>query len=203
YIKRLLSAAPPLWPPAPARPPPRAALELIEWLVSAGRGELARRCQAAAAGSRVGAEFELPGPVGEENVYRLRPRGLVLCRTQTQEAATLAFFSALVTGNRAALGGPAGRALFHALPEALRHEAILEEEAGAVDAVLTDAEGEELLRLLQEIAARTGAIATVHAVTPTRLAAGELWPLDFLTDEQSIAINTTAAGGNASLMSIG
>jgi RHH-type transcriptional regulator, proline utilization regulon repressor / proline dehydrogenase / delta 1-pyrroline-5-carboxylate dehydrogenase len=203
YVKRLLSAAPPLWPPAPAATLPQAARDLIEWLASAGWAELARRCQAATPCSRVGAEFELPGPVGEENIYRLRPRGLVLCSVETQEAAILAFFSALVTGNRAALGGRAGPALFQALPDALRRQATMDEEAGPVDAVLTDAEGEELLRLLQETAARTGPLISVYALAPRRLAEGELWPLDFLASEQSIAINTTAAGGNASLMSIG
>jgi RHH-type proline utilization regulon transcriptional repressor/proline dehydrogenase/delta 1-pyrroline-5-carboxylate dehydrogenase len=203
YIKRLLSSAPPLWPSPPAAPPPKAALDLIEWLASIGQEPLARRCKAATTLSRVGAEVELPGPAGEQNIYRLRPRGLVLCRVETQEAAILALFSALATGNRAALGGRSGSALFEALPEALRGEAMLEGEGGAIDAVLTDATGEDLLRLLQETAAREGAIVSVHAITPARLAEGELWPLDFLVNEQSIAINTTAAGGNASLMSIG
>jgi RHH-type transcriptional regulator, proline utilization regulon repressor / proline dehydrogenase / delta 1-pyrroline-5-carboxylate dehydrogenase len=203
YMKRLLSAAPALWPPLPAARSPAAALSLVEWLVLIGQEELARRCQAASSFSRSGVELELPGPVGEENVYRLRPRGLVLCHAGTQDAAILAFFCALVTGNRAALGGSAGPALFEALPGALRKAAILAHEAKELDAVLTDAEGEALLLLLQEIATREGPIASVHALAPTRLANGELWPLDFLADEQSIAINTAAAGGNASLMAIG
>jgi RHH-type transcriptional regulator, proline utilization regulon repressor / proline dehydrogenase / delta 1-pyrroline-5-carboxylate dehydrogenase len=203
YIKRLLSAAPPLWPPLPATLPPTAALSLVEWLVSIGQHELARRCRAAASLSRIGVELELPGPVGEENVYRLRPRGRVLCHAGTREAAILALFCALATGNHAALGGAAGPALFEALPKALRKEAILAQRAKEIDAVLTDAEGEALLLLLREIAGREGPIASVYALAPARLAIGELWPLDFLADEQSIAINTAAAGGNASLMAIG
>ncbi len=46
----------------------------------------------------------------------------------------------------------------------------------------------------RRLAARDGPIVPVH-VAP--------YPLEFLVDEVSLSVNTAAAGGNASLMSIG
>jgi RHH-type proline utilization regulon transcriptional repressor/proline dehydrogenase/delta 1-pyrroline-5-carboxylate dehydrogenase len=68
---------------------------------------------------------------------------------------------------------------------------------------LTDCEGEALLALLGEIAARQGPIASVFSVSAPRFQGGENWPLDWLMNERAVTVNTTAAGGNASLMSIG
>jgi len=53
---------------------------------------------------------------------------------------------------------------------------------------------DELLALTRRLAQRDGPIVPVH-VAP--------YPLEFLVDEISLSINTAAAGGNASLMSIG
>jgi RHH-type proline utilization regulon transcriptional repressor/proline dehydrogenase/delta 1-pyrroline-5-carboxylate dehydrogenase len=53
---------------------------------------------------------------------------------------------------------------------------------------------DELLALSQRLAARDGPIVPVH-VAP--------YPREFLFDEVSLSINTAAAGGNASLMTIG
>ncbi len=41
------------------------------------------------------------------------------------------------------------------------------------------------------------------AITPDGLAAGDDYDLNFLLEERSISTNTAAAGGNASLMTIG
>ena len=53
---------------------------------------------------------------------------------------------------------------------------------------------EELRALNRRLAARDGPIVPVH-VAP--------YPLEFLVDEVSLSVNTAAAGGNASLMTIG
>ncbi|MBV8406588.1 MAG: trifunctional transcriptional regulator/proline dehydrogenase/L-glutamate gamma-semialdehyde dehydrogenase, partial [Alphaproteobacteria bacterium] len=61
-------------------------------------------------------------------------------------------------------------------------------------AVLFSGSTEALQALRQRLAARGGAIVPVH-VAPYRGA--------FLRDEVSLSVNTAAAGGNASLMTIG
>ena len=55
---------------------------------------------------------------------------------------------------------------------------------------------------LSAIAASDGPIRPVLAATPAELAAGHLYPPDMLLAEHSISTNTTAAGGNATLMSL-
>ena len=56
---------------------------------------------------------------------------------------------------------------------------------------------------LRRLAARPGPIVRLQALTPDRLAAGEDYDLAALFEERATAINTAAAGGNASLMTIG
>ena len=57
--------------------------------------------------------------------------------------------------------------------------------------------------LNKAVAARPGPILPVQARTPEALAAGDLYGPAGLVEEVSTAINTAAAGGNASLMSVG
>ena len=56
------------------------------------------------------------------------------------------------------------------------------------------AAADELLALSRRLAERDGPIVPVH-VAP--------YPREFLLDEVSLSVNTAAAGGNASLMTIG
>src|SRR5208282_1518433 len=61
-------------------PPPAAlgALRVyIDWLRSAGHPVEAKRCVGMMSRSPLGARVELKGPVGERNVYALRPRGRI------------------------------------------------------------------------------------------------------------------------------
>jgi RHH-type proline utilization regulon transcriptional repressor/proline dehydrogenase/delta 1-pyrroline-5-carboxylate dehydrogenase len=101
------------------------------------------------------------------------------------------------------LGGPAGPALWAALPPSLRDEIGVAVAASSFDAVLTDCEGAALIDLQREISRKAGAIVGVHALSAVRFQRGENWPLDRLMNERVVTINTTAAGGNASLMAIG
>jgi RHH-type proline utilization regulon transcriptional repressor/proline dehydrogenase/delta 1-pyrroline-5-carboxylate dehydrogenase len=61
-------------------------------------------------------------------------------------------------------------------------------------AALFAGSAEQLLALTRQMAAREGRIVPVHV---------EPYPLEFLSDEISLSENTAAAGGNASLMTIG
>ena len=67
---------------------------------------------------------------------------------------------------------------------------------------MTDRRGASLVAFLGEIARREGPIASVFRVDEETLRRDQA-PLDFLLCERSLCVNTTAAGGNASLMSIG
>lgn len=67
------------------------------------------------------------------------------------------------------------------------------------DAVLQHGPADARIELLRTLAQRPGAIVGLTALAPGESA----MPLERLTFERSLSINTAAAGGNASLMTIG
>ncbi len=156
------------------------------------------------------ADRDLPGPTGESNTLRLRARGvfalLVQGATESDTAAALA--AALVTGNSVALvGAEAGEALRAACVAAgVPADAIMLLAADATGAVLADpslagvclaAPGARASRAVaRALAARQGAIlpliSAAEAQRPDRL-----WRF---CSEQTLSINTAAAGGNAELL---
>ncbi|MCF5673289.1 hypothetical protein GIV48_21115, partial [Pseudomonas syringae] len=69
----------------------------------------------------------------------------------------------------------------------------------AIDAVLHHGDSDQLRAICQQIAQRSGAIVGVNG-----LSHGETnIPLERLVIERALSVNTAAAGGNASLMTIG
>ncbi|MFC3127264.1 trifunctional transcriptional regulator/proline dehydrogenase/L-glutamate gamma-semialdehyde dehydrogenase [Pseudoroseomonas globiformis] len=196
YLRRLMTecpAAPPL-PATAARP---EMIAFLDWLRAKGDTALAERCAEQAEVSRYGLDILLPGPVGEENRYTLQPRGTVLCHATTAEGLVLQLASCLSTGNEARIEGSAS--LPEGLPPALAARLRLAgaEDWAACNAVLFEGDAAALRRLNQEVAALEGAIR------PVLLAGADgLYRLDMLVLERSVSINTAAAGGNASLMSL-
>jgi RHH-type proline utilization regulon transcriptional repressor/proline dehydrogenase/delta 1-pyrroline-5-carboxylate dehydrogenase len=94
---------------------------------------------------------------------------------------------------------------FESLPPGLqRHLAVTTDRTAAkFDAVLLEGDAAAVRRISAELAVRPGPIIAVHALSRDALAAGrQTYPLEWLLTEQSVSANTTAAGGNASLMSI-
>jgi len=199
YMKRLLSRAPASWPALPTGPAPASALAFAEALRVQGYAELANLAEGLARGSRLGLEMDLPGPVGERNLYALRARGAVLCDAASEEALLAQIACALASGNRAVLRSPFAGKLLARFPGLPLSSA---EAHSAFDSALTDRRGEALRPLAIELAARPGAIVSLFRVDLDTLRRGEA-PVDMLQEERSLCINTTAAGGNASLMSIG
>jgi len=199
YMKRLLSRAPASWPALPMGTPATSALAFARVLRTHGRSELADLTENLARGSRLGLHIELPGPVGERNLYALSERGAVLCEAASEEALLAQIACALSSGNRAVVDGPfAAKALagFPGLP--LSRAA----PQSRFEAALTDRRGESLLELAVQLAGRAGPIVNLFRVDLDTLRHDGA-PLDMLLEERSLCINTTAAGGNASLMSIG
>jgi RHH-type proline utilization regulon transcriptional repressor/proline dehydrogenase/delta 1-pyrroline-5-carboxylate dehydrogenase len=202
YLKRLLARAPSHWPVLPHGEAPNVAEAFADALAASGQQELASLVRRLARGSRLGLEIELSGPVGERNVYSLVPRGAVLCDALSDEAMIAQIGCALSSGNRAILDGPPAAALIEALPAAVRLWLERAQSHSRFEAALTDRRGANLVAFLGRIAGREGAIASVFRVDVDTLRRDEA-PLDFLLGERSLCVNTTAAGGNASLMSIG
>ncbi|MFC0388111.1 trifunctional transcriptional regulator/proline dehydrogenase/L-glutamate gamma-semialdehyde dehydrogenase [Muricoccus vinaceus] len=193
YLRRLLAAAP-AEPPLPATRPLAALGSLVDWLRRQEMGGLAERCARQGAAARPGLEMELPGPVGERNLYALHPRGTVLCRATTPEGLILQLAACLATGNRALLAASA--AIPDGLPPGIAARIAAEGGLHGFDAVLFEGTPQDLLDQIRSVAAMNGPIR------PVITARDGLYPLDMLAAERSTSTNTAAAGGNASLMSL-
>ncbi len=177
----------------------------IAWLRASGRAGEAERCVGLLARSPLGARVELPGPVGERNVYALRRRGRIAALASDDSAALVQIGTILATGNDAVVSSGFVAAL-NGLPPELRgrvETSLSPLEAPSLAGALIAGDGDAVCGALGLLAARPGPIVRLQALTPARLAAGEDYDLTALVEERVIATNTAAAGGNASLMTIG
>jgi len=151
----------------------------------------------------------LPGPTGERNTYRLVPRGTVLCMPATAAGAQAQWAALRMTGNRALWAdAPLARDFVASLPadEQGMHAFVPQAEvlSAAFDAVLFEGDADALRQLNRQLAQREGPILPLQGLLPEGIAHGRArYAPERLVLERSVSINTAAAGGNASLMSIG
>lgn len=148
----------------------------------------------------------LPGPTGESNLYRLKPRGIVLCVAQTEPGIQAQYSACLGSGNHMMIvDTPMGRSFCETAQATVKMTLISDTAIGQSDfqAVLFEGDGDALRTLNQSIARRDGPILPVQGLGSDELAAGAAYALDVLVREVSVSINTAAAGGNASLMMVG
>ncbi len=183
------------------------ALQALQvWALGQGLAELAQCCERAARQSPSGPWRALPGPTGEANLYALLPRQQVLCLAPAGpagDAARLAHLAAVLAVDSRALWPADSRALCDRLPVAVRERIVLAQDwtgdAAAFDAVLHAGTADDLRAVLARLATRRGAIVGVIPLA----GANDQLPLHRLVIERALSINTAAAGGNASLMTIG
>jgi len=177
--------------------------DLQGWLRQRGPAALVPICQEYAECTPIGWRFELLGPTGESNVLQYRGRGRVLCLGADGPVDPQAWLGQLAavaaTGNRALLEDrDHARAALAELPPSL--QALVDWTGdwrkAAFDAVVLDASPEQAAALRRTLARRPGARLGL-----LRPAAGR-YALDRLVAEQVVTINTAAAGGNATLMSL-
>lgn len=141
---------------------------------------------------------DLPGPTGEANALQLAPRGRVLCLGSGEEALAAQVVQALAAGNAVLAVHPDAPDLLKLL---LRPEFPLAALAGScpemvltglsVDVVAASGEAGWLSALRRALAARDGPI--VPLVTEL------VYPAAYV-HERAVCVDTTAAGGNASLL---
>ncbi len=185
-----------------------ALAALAEWACAASvhRTSLQRvsaACERFARESLAGRAWLLRGPTGERNRYALRAREAVLCVAEpdADEDRLVQLAAVLATGGRAIW--PRQAAALHArLPQPLRAcVAIVDDWRSTdvdVDLALVHG-GEGLVReVCHAMARRSGAIVSVEAYA----AGDDGIVLERLLVERVQTVNTAAAGGNASLMTM-
>jgi RHH-type proline utilization regulon transcriptional repressor/proline dehydrogenase/delta 1-pyrroline-5-carboxylate dehydrogenase len=216
YARRLLAACPPRRNTGGAVPSASTAalVELRDWLMASSDQLAARLCTWYLDTTPLREAEVLPGPTGEQNTYELRPRGRVLCHAETRLGALAQLGATLATGNLACFENNAVTStLLGEIPAAIRSRAYLlpssrdgpsEDEPDAATAALFEGEPSTAAAWSRELAAREGPIVTPQCLTPADISAETAhYSLEWLVTERSISVNTAAAGGNASLMTIG
>lgn len=175
-----------------------------QWATQQSKTQLATLCDSYAEYSHVGTVRLLNGPTGERNSYTLLPRHRVLCLNYNDVDALNQLAGALASGCKVLWeDNELSRKLYQSLP------ALVQQQIGFVadwsntdvpfDAVIYHGDSDKLQQVSEHIAQRSGPIVSVQgfASGDTNILLERLWL------ERSLSINTAAAGGNASLMTIG
>jgi RHH-type proline utilization regulon transcriptional repressor/proline dehydrogenase/delta 1-pyrroline-5-carboxylate dehydrogenase len=200
------AAGPAVTPPVrglgSSAPDDSALVALQGWAHAQGDESLAGCAERLAAHSPCVGWCQLAGPTGEANLYAVLPRDAVLCMADGDAALLRQLAAVLAVGSRAVWPAAGTQALHARLPETVRERISLAQDWRAAgvhfDAVLHSGRPESLQALRSVLAERPGPIVGVTVIGDDRDP-----PLERLVNERSLSINTAAAGGNASLMTIG
>ncbi|WGV22168.1 MULTISPECIES: trifunctional transcriptional regulator/proline dehydrogenase/L-glutamate gamma-semialdehyde dehydrogenase [unclassified Pseudomonas] len=177
---------------------------LKAWAESNQLADLAALCSQFASQSQSGIARLLPGPTGERNSYTILPREHVLCLADNEADLLAQFAAVLAVGSSAVWAdGEPGKALRARLPRELQAKVKLvadwNKDEVAFDAVIHHGDSDQLRGVCQQVAKRAGAIVGVHGLS----SGDHQIALERLVIERAVSVNTAAAGGNASLMTIG
>ncbi|MFL6674764.1 MAG: trifunctional transcriptional regulator/proline dehydrogenase/L-glutamate gamma-semialdehyde dehydrogenase [Massilia sp.] len=198
YLKRLQRNAAPLLQHERASNPALDAL--VDWARGHGHPQLAALAEQYMRTTLADITLELPGPTGERNRLAFTARGVVLCAAVTVDGLLNQLAAALATGNRALVLAQSQESILSSLPALVRERIRFIGEAELADSEFQAAQVEAGLTgsLRSTLAGRPGAIVSIVDTSEQ----GEIatWRL---VAERALCINTTAAGGNASLMTLG
>ena len=180
------------------------ALEALRDWAMRSEPNLAALCDRLASLSPAGASVLLPGPTGERNSYTVLPREALLCVAASERDLLAQLALALALGARAVWPSNAlTQATLERLPRVVKDAIRLIGEWSAADcefdAVIHHGSAQERIDIARKIAARNGPIVSIHGFAP-----GEPpFAIERLLVERVVSVNTAAAGGNASLMTVG
>ena len=218
YLKRLQRAAPLLLQPLQeneenkenkareqqhATSGPTSALdELLGWARTHGHPRVVTLAEHYRGTTLAGTTLALAGPTGERNTLAFAARGSVLCAASHSGVLLNALAAVLATNNRALVLADSAHLVPQGLPAPVR--ACIDVVA-SVDAcgypfqiALIEASTGHSHTLRPLLAGRQGAIVSVIDISED----GAI-PLWRLVAERALCVNTSAAGGNASLMTLG
>jgi RHH-type proline utilization regulon transcriptional repressor/proline dehydrogenase/delta 1-pyrroline-5-carboxylate dehydrogenase len=176
-----------------------ALAEFLLWSMEHKQQELSELIADYGRTSLFGKTMQLHGVTGELNTLYFSARGVVLCVAETTPALLNQLAAVYASGNQVVLLQSTALLVPIDFPASLRASiTIIEHQHECKELRLALLErGQHQADLRTELAVREGVIVTV--VTTSFLHAIPLWRL---VNERALCVNTTAAGGNASLMTI-
>lgn len=181
---------------------PAALAALRDWAQAGQREALVAACTRFADLSRSGVSCTLPGPTGERNLYTLLPRSAVLCLADSESDRLLQLAAVLALGSQAIWPATA-QTLCQRLPATVLERIALADDwqspLVSFDAVLLHGDAQARRQVGLALARRPGPIVGLQALEPGASALA----LERLLVERCLSVNTAAAGGNASLMTLG
>ena len=174
--------------------------ELLLWAKTHGHSRVVTLAEAYLRTTLLGREMVLPGPTGERNTLCFAPRGNILCAAQSIGVLLNQLAAAMATGNRAVVLARSDSLVPEGLPPEVKDRIAVVNNIDACDCVFQVALVEAAMApaLRPVLAARDGALIAV--IESSEEEAIAIWRL---VAERALCINTTAAGGNASLMTLG
>ncbi|MBG3036743.1 trifunctional transcriptional regulator/proline dehydrogenase/L-glutamate gamma-semialdehyde dehydrogenase [Proteus mirabilis] len=153
--------------------------------------------------SQTGTLRVLPGPTGERNTYQLVPCGKVLCLSDNEQDIFTQLAGVFASGCHAIVHNAVfSQKTYRELPDIVRKAITLtdnwQDESLSINAVIYHGDSDQLKETCQQIAQRKGAIISVQGFSRGETAL----LLERFLHERTLSVNTAAAGGNASLMTI-
>ncbi|WP_077962523.1 trifunctional transcriptional regulator/proline dehydrogenase/L-glutamate gamma-semialdehyde dehydrogenase [Ensifer adhaerens] len=207
YLGRLVATAP-VPPQHSSVHTDPVLLDFAKWLDGKGAKTEAEAARTAGSNSALGLYSELPGPVGERNLYALHPRGRVLLVPATETGLYHQLGAALATGNTVVVDAASGlQASLKDLPASVSARLSWSKDwaaDGPFAGALVEGDGARVREVSKAIAGLPGPLVLVQAASSEEISKNpDAYCLNWLLEEVSTSINTAAAGGNASLMAIG
>jgi len=199
YLKRLQRhAEPSVFAQSSVTPDMSVALQaLLDWAATHGHSKLWQLGVQYARESLLHKTLTLPGPTGERNTLSFAARGKVLCAANSIAALLNQLAAVLATGNIAVVSSEAATLIPAGLPEQVRAAIEISSTVDTVDLHLALLDVALITQWRTRLAARQGALIPLLPTTDDAPVA--VWRL---VAERALCINTTAAGGNASLMTL-
>lgn len=178
------------------RQAPGALDALLVWAKTHGHEKIAALAEQYAHHSPYSMTLVLPGPTGESNTLSFAPRGQVFCAASSVNCLLNQVAALLATGNTPVLPKQTMQLLPSGLPAEIRNR-ITQAEAAEASVQFALIESDLLANYRPVFAAKDGAIVCIIETQENTEA-----PLWRLVAERALCVNTTAAGGNASLMTL-
>jgi RHH-type proline utilization regulon transcriptional repressor/proline dehydrogenase/delta 1-pyrroline-5-carboxylate dehydrogenase len=168
----------------------------LAWLKNSGHEKLSAMAEKYAATSLRKKTLILSGPTGERNTLTFAPRGRIFCAANTVNTLLNQLAAVLATENIPVMTQESIDLIPVTVPDSVKNIIVLT-KVNSIQSQIALIEAPLAVLLGPVIASQGDMITSV-----LKMSENDVVPLWRLLAERAVSINTTAAGGNASLMTL-